>query len=109
MVKDKIYGITITEKKRINTKKIVILLLLVMVAIGFILVAKNEIESIKQHKVYEQYEAQLASLAKQEEIKQKEVEVEKEKKQKIPTLTRRRKKQHRNHIPFRNQKSFLNF
>ena len=67
MVKDKIYGITISEKQ-INTKKIAILILLIIVAIGLILVARNAIEMIKQHKVYKQYEAQLATLAKQEEV-----------------------------------------
>lgn len=84
MVKDKIYGITISEKQ-INTKKIAILILLIIVAIGLILVARNAIETIKQHKVYKQYEAQLATLAKQEEVEP--MEEPKEKVENMPKLT----------------------
>jgi len=84
MVKDKIYGITISEKQ-INTKKIAILILLIIVAIGLILVARNAIEMIKQHKVYKQYEAQLATLAKQEEVEP--MEDPKEKVENMPKLT----------------------
>lgn len=84
MVKDKIYGITISEKQ-INTKKIAILILLIIVAIGLILVARNAIEMIKQHKVYKQYEAQLATLAKQEEVEP--MEEPKEKVENMPKLT----------------------
>lgn len=84
MVKDKIYGITISEKQ-INTKKIAILILLIIVAIGLILVARNAIEMIKQHKVYKQYEAQLATLAKQEEVEP--MGEPKEKVENMPKLT----------------------
>lgn len=84
MVKDKIYGITISEKQ-INTKKIAILILLIIVAIGLILVARNVIEMIKQHKVYKQYEAQLATLAKQEEVEP--MEEPEEKVENMPKLT----------------------
>ena len=84
MVKDKIYGITISEKQ-INTKKIAILILLIIVAIGLILVARNAIEMIKQHKVYKQYEAQLATLAKQEEVEP--MEEPEEKVENMPKLT----------------------
>lgn len=84
MVKDKIYGITISEKQ-INTKKIAILILLIIVAIGLILVARNAIEMIKQHKVYKQYEAQLATLAKQEEVES--MEEPEEKVENMPKLT----------------------
>ncbi len=84
MVKDKIYGITISEKQ-INSKKIAILILLIIVAIGLILVARNAIEMIKQHKVYKQYEAQLATLAKQEEVEP--MEEPEEKVENMPKLT----------------------
>ena len=86
MVKDKIYGITISEKQ-INTKKIAILILLIIVAIGLILVARNAIEMIKQHKVYKQYEAQLVTLAKQEEAEKVAIEEPEVKEEKMPKLT----------------------
>lgn len=108
MVKDKIYGITISEKQ-INTKKIAILILLIIVAIGLILVARNAINEIKQNKVYKQYEAQLATLAKQEEIKQQEVVAKEEKTPEMPQLTEEARKNIENIYHAENKRAFLTF
>ena len=54
------------------------------------MIAKNSIAIIKQYKIYEQYEMQLAVLQKQE--KEKVAKIEKEKQEKIPKLTQERKK-----------------
>lgn len=102
MVKDKIYGITISEKQ-INIKKIAILILLIIVAIGLILVAKNAIDRIKQHKVYKQYEAQLATLAKQEEFKQEE------KVPQMPQLTEEARKNVETIYQSETKRAFLTF
>lgn len=95
-----------TNEKQITYKKIIIFILLIIVTIELAMVAYNAIEIIKQHKVYEQYEAQLAALEKQEEIKQ--AQIEKRMQEKMPKLTRRRKKKHRKHIPFKHKKSIFN-
>ncbi len=97
--------------KQIDITKIVILILLVIAVIGLTLIAKDSIKLINQHKVYEQYEAQLISLQKQEEDKQAEMEAKQEKirQERIPQLTEERKKQYEKHLSFRNQKSISYF
>ena len=84
MLKDQIYDIKIINKP-INNKKMAILILLIVVAMELILVAKNAIAIIQQHKVYKQYEAQLATLAKQEEVEP--MEEPEEKVENMPKLT----------------------
>lgn len=106
MVKDKIYKITIDEK-HLNTKKIAILLLIVIVVVGLIMIAKNSIEVIKQHKVYEQYEAQLATLAKQEENRQAEIEGKKQ--ERTPKLTQEGKENLQNIYHSETKRAFLTF
>ena len=71
MLKDQIYDIKIINKP-INNKKMAILILLIVVAMELILVAKNAIAIIQQHKVYKQYEAQIIAISKQEEDKKAE-------------------------------------
>lgn len=106
MVRDDIYKITITEK-HINSKKIAILVLIVIVAIGLIMIARNSIEIINQHKVYEQYESQLTALAKQEE--QKQAELEKRKQEKIPQLTQEGRDNLANIYHSETKRAFLTF
>ncbi len=92
-----IYNIyKIDTKRKLNVKKVVLVVLLVICAIGLILVAKNSIQIIKQHKVYEQYEAQVIFLQKQEEEKQAKIKEkeEKAKQEKLPKLTDERKTQY---------------
>ncbi len=89
MIKDKIYALVVDDKK-INVKKIALIIATIILVIELIMIAINSLEIIKQHKVYQQYEAQIMALAKQEEDKQ--VEIERKKQEKIPKLTRRRKK-----------------
>ncbi len=101
----------ITTKSQLDKKKIIILILMIMVIIGLIMIARNSMEIINRHKVYEQYEAQLIALKKQEEDKKAEIEKEQERirQEKIPKLTDKRKRKHGEHLSFRNQKSFFNF
>lgn len=109
MVKDDIYKITINEK-HLNTKKVGILVLMIIVAIGLIMIAKNSIEVIKQHKVYEQYEGQLAALDKQKEDKQIQNEENKQEKQaKIPKVTQEGKDNLQNIYQAETKRAFLTF
>lgn len=75
----------ITTEKQLNIKKIRIIVLIIITLIALILIAKNAIEIIKKHQVYEQYEAQILTLKKQEEDKL--AKIEKEKQEKMPKLT----------------------
>lgn len=106
MPRDKIYRITINEE-HINRKKIVIVILMIIVVIGLMMVARNSMEIIKQHKVYKQYEAQLAALAKQEEDKQ--VEIEKKRQEKIPVLTKQGRDNLENIYHSETKRAFLTF
>lgn len=89
--------------KQIDITKRVILIFLVIVVIGLVLIAKNSIKLINQYKLYEQYEAQLISLQKQEEDKQAQIEAMQERirQERIPKLTEERKKQYEKHLSFR--------
>lgn len=106
MVKDDIYKITINEK-HLNTKKVAILVLMVIVAIGLIMIAKNSVEVVKQHKVYEQYEGQLVALDKQKEDKQ--IENQEKKQEKIPKLTQEGKDKLENIYHAETKRAFLTF
>lgn len=100
----------INNDKQLDITKIVIIVLLIVVVIGLILIAKNSIELMNQHKAYEQYEAQLTALQKQKEEEQAEIEAEQEKikQSRIPQLTEERKKQYGKLVSFRNEKSISN-
>ena len=106
MIKDKIYKITIDEK-HLNTKKVAILLLIVVVAVGLIMLAKNTTTILKNHKVYKQYEAQLGALAKQEESRQ--TEIEEKKQERIPKLTQEGKENLENIYHAETKRAFLTF
>ncbi len=82
----------ITTKSQLDIKKIIILILMIIVIIGLIMIAQNSMEIIARNKVYEQYEAQLIALKKQEEDRKTEIEREKERirQEKIPKLTQKR-------------------
>lgn len=91
MVKDKeddmdIYKISINVP--INKKKIIIMFFIFLIIIGLFIIVENSINLIKQHKVYEQYQVQLATLQQQE--KEKQIELEKKRQEKIPKLTQQR-------------------
>ncbi len=94
MVKDEtenvdIYQLTTVEKK-LNVKKVIIIILIIVILIMLLFITKRATYIIKQHKVYEQYEAQLAALKLQEE--QRLAELEKIRQAKIPKLTQTRKR-----------------
>lgn len=90
--KDNIYKINI--KEHLDSKKTMLLVFMIAVLIGLIMVAEKSLEIVKQHKVYEQYEAQLIALKKQEEDRKAEIEREKERirQERIPQLTQKRKR-----------------
>ena len=106
MIRDKIYKITITEE-HINKKKIGILVLIILIAIGLIIVAKNAILIIEQNKVYKQYEAQLVGLIQQEEAKQ--AEIERKRQEKIPQLTQEGRNNIENIYHSESKRAFLTF
>lgn len=102
----------ITDRSQLETKKILILaLIIIIVIIGLIMIIKNSMEIINQHKVYEQYEAQLLSLKKQEEDKQAEIEKTKEKirQEKIPKLTQNGRDNIENIYHSETKRAFLTF
>ena len=107
--KENIYKINI--KEHLDSRKIMILVLMIVVLIGLIMVAEKSMEIIKQHKVYEQYEAQQIALKKQEEDRKAKIEREQERirQEKIPKLTQKRKRQYGEYLSFRNEESFFNF
>ena len=76
-------------RRKINKKKVIVLIFLLITLIGLIIILKNSIEIINEYKVYEQYEEQLAILKKKEEEKQEEIKKEQERirQERIPKLT----------------------
>lgn len=108
MVRDDIYKITITDK-RINTKKIVLLLLAIILLIGVIVVVKNSVKSIQKNIVYEKYEEQLAGLREQEKEKQVEANRQEEKQTKIPQLTQEGRDNMECIYHAENKRAFLTF
>ena len=100
----------IIDKKRIEAKKIAFLIFMVILIMGLILVAENSRKIMSQYKVYQQYEAQIIALNKQEEYKKTEQERKRKevKQEKIPKLTKERKKKLGKHLPCREEKSIFN-
>lgn len=85
--------------------KFILLMILIFILIGLIMIAKNSIAIIKEYRVYEQYEAQLVALQKQEE---RVAQIERKRQEKIPKLTQEREKQFRKYLSFRKEKSIFN-
>ena len=98
-----IYQMEMEKKPKINILKLATIILIIVVLIGIIMIAKNSIKIINQHKIYEQYQAQLEALQKEKEEKQYKIEKEKEKirQSRIPKLTQERKKKYGKHISCR--------
>lgn len=86
--------------------KFILLMILIFILIGLIMIAKNSIAIIKEYRVYEQYEAQLVALQKQEE--ERVAQIERKRQEKIPKLTQEREKQFRKYLSFRKEKSIFN-
>lgn len=106
MVKDEIYKITIKDE-HINIKKVAIIILIIGVIMGLIVVSKNIVEIIKQHKVFKQYESQLIALNKEEEDKQ--AQIAKKQQEKIPKLTEEGKDKIKNIYHSETKRAFLTF
>ena len=70
------YNIYLTiAPKKISTKEIVttvIVILLIFILIGLIMIAKNSISVIREYKIYEQYETQVAVLQKQQQERKRQ-------------------------------------
>ena len=64
-----IYGESIKQEKKLNKRKIALLILMIIVLIGLILIVKNSISIIDSHSVYKQYETQLEVLKNEEQYK----------------------------------------
>lgn len=86
--KEEIY--LVTTEKQLNRKKVGIIIIIIVTLIALILTTNNIGKIIKQHKVYEQYEAQILVLKKQEEDKL--AQIEKKKQEKMPKLTQEGRK-----------------
>lgn len=89
---------TIDNYKKINIKKVAIMILIFIIVIMLMVITSRATYIIKQTKMYEQYEAQLAALKVQEE--QRLAELEKIRQSKIPKLTQTRKRQFSKYLPF---------
>ena len=79
--------------EKLNIKKVILLILMILVFIGLIFIVKNSLRMIDNTKVYEQYKLQLDVLENDEKYKQSEIEKQKKeeeekiRKEKLPQLT----------------------
>ncbi len=83
----KIYQMSKINK--LDIRKIIIFLFIIAIIIVLIMIAQNSIKVIDDYKIYQEYQAQLATMKKEEEEKQAAIEREKERirQEKIPKLT----------------------
>lgn len=79
----------IETKQKLDKKKIILVILIIVAFICVILIQKNISKTIEEYKVYKQYEAQVESINRQaeEKIKAEEAKKEKERQEKLPNLT----------------------
>ena len=79
----------IDTKQKIDKKKVLLVILIIIAFICVILIQENIAKTIKEYKVYKQYEAQIKSINHQAEEKAKadEIKKEKERQEKLPNLT----------------------
>ena len=69
----------IETKQKLDKKKIILVILIIVAFICVILIQKNISKTIEEYKVYKQYEAQVESINHQAEEKIKAEEAKKEK------------------------------
>lgn len=105
---DNVYKIE-TDKK-IDIKRLFIIIGLIFIVIILISISKYAINSIKIYNEYKQYQLQLEILKKEEDDRQAKIAAEEEEKRqaKIPKLTQVRKRKYGKYISFRNKKSIFN-
>lgn len=79
----------IETNQKLDKKKIILVILIIVAFICVILIQKNISKTIEEYKVYKQYEAQVESINHQaeEKIKAEEAKKEKERQEKLPNLT----------------------
>ena len=79
----------IETKQKLDKRKIILVILIIVAFICVILIQKNISKTIEEYKVYKQYEAQVESINHQaeEKIKAEEAKKEKERQEKLPNLT----------------------
>lgn len=79
----------IETKQKLDKKKIILVILIIVAFICVILIQKNISKTIEEYKVYKQYKAQVESINHQaeEKIKAEEAKKEKERQEKLPNLT----------------------
>ena len=101
----------IKTDQKLNKKKIAILVLCILILICLIITIKHTITTMKDYKIYKQYETQLQSLKYQDEKEQqkKKEEEEKAKQAKIPKLTEEGKNNVDNIYKSDTKRAFLTF
>lgn len=79
----------IDTKQKLDKKKVLLVILIIVAFICLIIVQKNISRTIKEYKVYKQYETQIESINHQaeEKMKTEEAKTEKERQEKLPNLT----------------------
>ena len=113
MVRDE-DGVNVYEfdnSKKFDLKKIFVIVCLIIFLICTIITVNNIIVIINEHKAYEQYEAQLNALKKQEEERQRKLAEEQEriKKERNPVLTDQGRQNIENIYKSDKKRAFLTF
>lgn len=101
----------IDTKAKIDKRKVVFVLLIILSIVCIFLIGNHIFETIERYKVYKQYEEQLDEINQQKAEEQKIIKAEEERKrqEKIPRLTEERKTKNQKYLPFRNEKGIFNF
>jgi len=101
----------IETKSKLDVKKVLIIVMIMVAIATLIFVINYSISSIKQYNAYKEYEAKLIAHQQEEERKQAEIEAEKERKrqEKIPKLTDIGKQNLANIYRSETKRAFLTF
>lgn len=104
-----IYKISLKDK--IDKRKILIIILIIVSLICIILTGKYITKTVNEYKVYKQYEAQIQAINHQEQEKQAKIaeEAEKKKQEKIPKLTETGKQNMQSIYRSDTKRAFLTF
>lgn len=100
----------IDTKAKIDKRKIIIVILIVLAIITIVLTGNYIAKTIKAYKAYKQYEAQINAIKYAEEEKKAKIaeELERKRQEKIPKLTDTRKAEYEYNLSLRYKKSFFN-
>ena len=98
--KHQLYIYKIDTKDKIDKRKVVFVLLIILSIVCIFLILNNLFNTKQRYKVYKQYEEQLKIINQQKAEEQAKIELER--KMKIPILTEERKTKNKKYISFRN-------